>query len=102
MVWTAQPTIKRGRLPVYSDAAVQTCLTMKVLFGMALRQITGLVESLLRLFDLDWQVPDFGALSCRQKRLSVNIPNWGARGPLHLLIDSTGINVGGEGEWNAR
>jgi hypothetical protein len=30
MTWAAQPTGKRGRQPVYSDAAVQTCLTMKV------------------------------------------------------------------------
>ena len=36
MVWAAKPTGKRGRQPVYSDAAVQTCLTIKVLFGMAL------------------------------------------------------------------
>ncbi|MDB5373645.1 MAG: transposase domain protein, partial [Belnapia sp.] len=48
MTWEAVPTGKRGRQPVYSDAAVQTCLTMKVLFGMALRQTTGFVESLLR------------------------------------------------------
>ena len=39
MTWAAAPTGKRGRQPDYSDAAVQTCLTMKVLFGMALRQI---------------------------------------------------------------
>ena len=39
MTWAAKPTGKRGPQPVYSDAAVQTCLTMKVLFGMALRQI---------------------------------------------------------------
>jgi Transposase DDE domain len=39
MAWAAKPTGKRGRQPVYSDAAVQTCLTMKILFGMALRQI---------------------------------------------------------------
>ena len=37
-LWEAKPTGKRGRQPVYSDAAIQTCLTMKVLFGMALRQ----------------------------------------------------------------
>ena len=46
MAWAAKPTGKRGRQPIYSDAAVQTCLTMKVLFGMALRQTTGFVESL--------------------------------------------------------
>jgi hypothetical protein len=39
MTWEAEPTGKRGRQPVYSDPAIQTCLTMKVLFGLALRQI---------------------------------------------------------------
>ena len=102
MAWAAKPTGKRGRQPVYSDAAVQTCLTMKVLFGMALRQTTGFVESLLRLIGLDWDVPDFSTLSRRQKTLAVNIPHRGSQGPLHLLIDSTGIKVEGEGEWNAR
>ncbi len=84
----------------YSDTAIQTCLTMKVLFGMALRQTTGFVESLLRLVGLDWSVPDFSTLSRRQKTLAVNIPYHGSRGPLRLLIDSTGINV--EGEDNSR
>ena len=63
MAWAAKPTGKRGRQPIYSDAAVQTCLTMKVLFGMALRQTTGFVESLLCLIGLDWDVPDFSTLS---------------------------------------
>lgn len=102
MTWAAAPTGKRGRQPDYSDAAIQTCLTMKVLFGMALRQTTGFVESLLRLTGLDWAVPDFSTLSRRQKTLKVNIPYRGSQGPLHLLIDSTGIKVEGEGEWNAR
>jgi len=102
MAWAAQPTGKRGRQPVSSDAAVQTCLTMKVLFGMALRQTTGCVESLLSLIGLDWEVPDFSTLSRRHKTLAVNIPHRGSQGPLHLLIDSTGIKVEGEGEWNAR
>lgn len=66
-------TGKRGRQSTYSDAAVQTCLTMKVLFGMALRQTTGFVESLLKLVGLDWTVPDFSTLSPRQKSLAVNI-----------------------------
>ena len=100
MSWDAAPTGKRGRQPVYSDTAIQTCLTMKVLFGMALRQTTGFVESLLRLIGLDWAVPDFSTLSRRQKTLKVIIPFRGSQGPLHLLIDSTGIKVEGEGEWS--
>ncbi len=63
MVWAAKPTGRRGRQPVYSAAVVQTCLTMKVLFGMALRQTTGFMESLLRLISLDWAVPNFSTLS---------------------------------------
>lgn len=47
-------------------------------------------------------MPDFSTLSRRQKILAVNIPYRGSKGPLHLLIDSTGIKVEGEGEWNAR
>lgn len=102
MMWIPLPTGKRGRQPQYSDAAIQTCLTMKVLFGMALRQTTGFVESLLRLVGLDWSVPDFSTLSRRQKTLAVTIPYRGSHGPLNLLIDSTGIKAEGEGEWHAR
>ena len=75
---------------------------MKVLLGMALRQTTGFVESLLHLIRLDWTVPDFSPLSRRQKTQKVNIRFRGSPGPLQLLIDSTGIKVAGEGEWNAR
>ena len=82
MSWAATPTGKRGRQPVYSDAAVQSCLTMKVLFGLALRQTTGFMESLLRLIGLDWEVPDFSTLSRRQKTLACNIPYRGSQGPL--------------------
>jgi hypothetical protein len=102
MSWEAAPTGKRGRQQTYSNSAIQTCLTMKVLFGMALRQTTGFVESLLRQVGRDWSVPDFSTLSRRQKTLAVNIPYRGSKGPLHLLIDSTGIKVEGEGEWQAR
>jgi hypothetical protein len=85
-----------------SDAAIQTCLTMKVLIGMALRQTTGFVESLRRQVGLGRAVHDFSTLSRRQKTLAVNNPYRGSNGPLHLLIDSTGIKVEGEGAWHAR
>ena len=71
---------------------------MKVLFGMALRQTTGFVESLLRLADLDWAVPDFSTLSRRQKTLKVNIPYRGSAGPLHLLVDIEPVSATGSSE----
>ncbi|MBL3572091.1 IS5 family transposase, partial [Rhodovulum visakhapatnamense] len=78
------------------------CLTLKVLLGLPLRQATGFVASLLELSGLGWSVPDFSTLSRRQKTLDVTIPYRGSKGPLHLLVDSTGIKVEGEGEWHRR
>ena len=100
--WHAGPSGKRGAQPVYSDAAIQACLTVKVLFGLPLRQSTGFVASLLKLAGLDWPVPDFSTLCRRQRTLAVQLPYRGSGDPLHLLVDSTGIKVRGEGEWHAR
>ena len=102
MAWEAKSSGKRGRQQAYSNAAIQACLTIKVLFGLPLRQTTGFVESLLALTGLEWSVPDFSTLCRRQKILPVSIPYRGSSGPLHLLVDSTGIKAEGEGEWNAR
>jgi hypothetical protein len=102
MTWEAEASGRRGRQQTYSDAAIQACLTLKVLFSLPLRQTTGFVESLLERVGLDWSVPDFSTLCRRQRTLSVAIPYKGSAGPLHLLIDSTGIKAEGEGEWNAR
>ncbi len=93
MVWEAAPSGKRGRQQSYSDAAIQACLTLKVLFGMALRQTTGFVASLLKLAGLDWSVRDFSTLSPRQKTLDVTIPYRGSKGQLHLLIPSRDITL---------
>ena len=101
-MWLAEPSGKRGRPATFTDAAIQACLTLKVLFGLPLRQTTGLVESLLKLAGLDWSVPDFSTLSRRQKGLNVAIPYRPSTGALHLLIDSTGIKAEGEGEWFAK
>ena len=68
MTWEGQTPGGRGRRPSYSDAAIQTCLTLKVLFGMALRQVTGFVENLLHLVGLTWSVPDFSTLIRSFKR----------------------------------
>lgn len=101
-VWLAEPGGKRGRSATFTDAAIQACLTLKALFGLPLRQTTGLVASLLELAGLDWVVPDFSTLSRRQKGLNVAIPYRPSTGALHLLIDSTGIKSEGEGEWFAK
>ena len=102
MQWEATPSGRRGRQQTYSDAAIQACLILKVLLGLPLRRATGFVASLLQLSGLGWSVPDFSTLSRRQKTLNVTIPYRGSKGPLYLLVDSTGIKVEGEGEWHTR
>lgn len=87
---------------MFSDAAIQFCLTIKVLFKLPLRQTTGMVASLLKIAGLDWAVPDYTTLCRRQKTLAVHIPYRRADGPLNLLVDSTGIKFLGDGEWQAR
>ena len=76
--WHAAPSGKRGGQAVYSDAAIQACLTIKVLFGLPLRQTTGFVASLLKLAGLDWLVPDYSTLCRRQRTLAVQLPYRGS------------------------
>ncbi|QCO57754.1 IS5 family transposase (plasmid) [Pseudorhodobacter turbinis] len=102
MVWRAPRDGRPGRPVVFSDAAMQFCLSIKVLFKLPLRQTAGMVASLLRLAGLDWPVPDFSTLCRRQETLAVQIPYRRADGPLNLLVDSTEIKFLGDGEWQAR
>lgn len=59
--------------PVFTDAAIQFCLVVKVLFGQPLRQTTGMVSSILSMAGRDWPVPDFSTPSRRQKTIEVQI-----------------------------
>lgn len=102
MNWLAPKAGKPGRPPVFSDAAILFCLMIKVLFGLPLRQTTGMVASILEMAGLDWPVPDFSTLSRRQKTIAVQLSSRRAPGPLNLLVDSTGIKFLGDGEGLAR
>jgi Transposase DDE domain len=103
MEWLASPSGRPGRSETYSDAAIQFCLSIKVLFGLALRQAIGMVASLLKLAGLeDWPVPDYSTLCRRQGTVTIQIPYRRSGGPLHLLVDSTGVKMRGDGEWQVR
>ena len=71
MAWHAPHEGGTGRPPVFSNAAIQFCLSIKVLFKLPLRQTAGMVASLLQLAGLDWPVPDYSTLCRRQKTLKV-------------------------------
>jgi hypothetical protein len=90
------PNSKRSLRPVHGNAAVQTCLTMKVFFGRVLLQTAGFVESLPGLTGPNQTLPDFSTLSLRQNRLAMKITDQGLTGPLQLQIDHAKFKGKGE------
>lgn len=102
MDWFAAPDGRLGRPLRFSDRAIEFCLTLKGLFQLPLRQVTGLTQGLLRMAGLDWPAPDYTTLCRRQKSLSVDLGGRPNAGGLHLLVDSRGIKMMGEGEWKTR
>ena len=73
-------------------------MTLRTVFHLALRQTKGLIGSLLQLLGLDLAAPDHSTLSRRAETLDVPRPR-GEQGPVHLLVDSTGLKLFGPGEW---
>ena len=97
--WRAEPRTRPGGQSHYSALAITTALTMRMVFGLALRQTEGLIGSVIGLLGLDLAVPDHSTLSRRAKTLEVPPLRRTGSGPLHLLVDSTGLKLGGAGEW---
>ena len=110
-VWLSQEAIdgwryagpsQRGAQFLYSDQAIETALTLRKLFGLALRQTEGFVQSLLSMLDLDLSAPNYSTLSRRHPGLQVDLPVKPTHKPRHLVADSTGLKLYGEGEWQVR
>jgi hypothetical protein len=101
-VWRAAASGRRGHPPVYSDVAIRCVLTLQEVYHQPLRQTTGLVCSLFGLLGLTLPVPSAATLSRRRRGLDVVLPVRVPTGPLHLVLDSTGLKVHGEGEWKIR
>jgi transposase len=100
--WYAQPEGKHGRNQTYSDAAIQCCLMIKSLFRLSLRMVTGFVQSIIKLYGLDWTAPDYSTICRRQKHIDIQISYEKSCNGLHLLVDSTGLKFLGEGEWKRK
>src|ERR671911_1195322 len=96
--WAAEPRTTRGGQPCYSALAILTALTLRAVFRLAYRQAEGLIGSVVGLLGLALRVPDHTTLSRRAATLEVPRPRSGP-GPMHLLVDSTGLKLCGAGEW---
>jgi hypothetical protein len=98
--WRVEPRATPGGQPSYSALAIATALTLRAVFRLALRQTEGLIGSILRLLGLDLAVPDHTTLSRRAETLEAPRLRSGSE-PVHLLVDSTGLKLCGQGEWLA-
>jgi hypothetical protein len=76
--------------------------TVQSLFNLAGRQTEGFLESLFALMGIDLPVPDHSTLSRRLGKVSVEMPIAPRAGAIHVVVDSTGVKVYGEGEWKVR
>jgi hypothetical protein len=98
--WQAPRRTTPGGQPRYSDLAIELVLALRLVFHLGLRQAEGFVTSVLRLLGLDLSVPDHTTLSRRSRGFANRRPQVAPHGPLHLLIDSTGLKLFGKGEWD--
>jgi len=96
-------TGKPGRPKSYSDTAITAALTIQQVFRMPLRQTEGLLAGILERLFVPINAPDYSTLSVREQTLTVAIRVRPVRDePLHIVVDSTGVKVYGEGEWKVR
>ncbi len=97
--WKAQPRTTPGGQRHYSDLAIETALTLRAVFRLALRQSEGLIGSIMKMLEIDLPVPDHMTLSRRACGLPICTPARIGTGELHLIVDSTGLKLRGAGEW---
>lgn len=94
--------VKRGRPRVYADAVIQMLLGLKQVFRLPLRALQGFAGSMNKLAFADLPVPNYTTLCRRARDLEVVLPTLRSGEALHLVVDSTGLKVFGEGEWKVR
>src|SRR5215213_8293515 len=101
--WHPPKTGRRGRSRTYSDLAIETGHLLRLAFGRPWRQTEGLLRSLATLLGVGIGVPDHTTFSRRSPGLTLasSLAEAQRSGPVHVVIDSTGLKVHGAGEWLA-
>lgn len=96
-------TCRAGRPATYSDEAILMMLILKEVYRRSLRNLQGFVQSLFSGMGLDLPVPSYSQISRRSKSLhkKVNQLTQGKEAR-HVIFDSTGLKVHGEGEWKVK
>jgi len=101
--WHPPKTGRRGRSPHYANIAIETGHLLRLAFGRPWRQTEGLLCSLATLLGVSIGIPDHTTFSRRSPGLALasSLAQAQRTGPVHVVIDSTGLKVYGAGEWLA-
>lgn len=97
-----QRTGKRGSPRTYTETAILCMATLEEVYRLSLRATQGLMRSVVKLLGVALDVPDYTTLCRRRKVVEVELPRLRKSEPIHLVVDSTGLKVYGEGEWKVR
>jgi transposase len=97
--WHAPATGERGGQPIYSDIAIDTGLALRLVLHQPLRQTEGALRSIADLLGVQIKIPDHTTFSRRGGGLTILPVRVERHEPLHVLVDSTGVKIYGEGEW---
>ena len=100
--WTVKPSGKRGAPLTFSNEAIQTLLILKAVYHLRYRTLEGFARSLMDSMKLELRIPDHTTLSRRARQIKIEIPKKSRHEPIHLVVDSTGLKIYGEGEWKVR
>lgn len=92
-----------GRPKTYSDDTIRCGLMIRAVFRVALRQLQGLITSIIGILKLNLICPHYSRFSRRSRDLKIPLRKLLKPGEhLNIIFDSTGIKVYGEGEWKVR
>ncbi len=95
-------TGRRGSPQTYTDTAILTMATLQEVYHLTLRGAEGLLSSVIKLLGVELATPDYTTLCRRRQKLEIVLPRRPQNEPLHVVVDSTGIKIYGEGEWKVR
>ncbi len=100
--WKYNGPTQRGSQYKYSDIAIEAILKVGQVYHLPLRQTQGFMCAIAQKMNLSIDIPDYTTLCRRKKNLDITLLVRRKNEPIHVVIDSTGVKVYGEGEWKVR
>lgn len=101
--FSSDHTCRAGRPATYSNEAILMMLILREVYKRSLRSLQGFVQSLFHIMGFNLPVPSYSQISRRAKSLHKRVNRLiEGKKARHIIFDSTGLKVHGEGEWKVK